>query len=321
MIDSLKDSKIVESAKDSKITEPILYKRKGIGKIVGFIIVILFFYLTPIVGRKLWPKKLHENLRLFNYLTVMITHQSIFLFWNLIYYFIYTLEIPFFERYRIHNEEWPWKKNKEEWYILLKETLFYLFINQFVVSTLAGLIIFIRKTPIIKLEYENLPKSFELFWQIIFLILCEDFLFYWSHRILHIKQIYPYIHKIHHKYTNVIGIASENAHPIEFLFGNALPTSAGVIILGSKIHLFTNLLWIILRIIKTTEAHSGYDFSWSPFSLFPFFSSSDFHNFHHLKYKGNYGSFLTIWDTVCDTINKDYKLFRDKKNYLEKKNK
>lgn len=220
----------------------------------------------------------------------------------------------------MHNEPWPWKKDKAEWLKLLKETIYYLFINQYIVASLAGLIVFIREKPASKMEYAQLPNWFELLWQIIFLIICEDFFFYWSHRILHIKQLYHYIHKVHHKYTNVIGIAAENAHPIEFLLGNAFPTHSGVLILGSRIHFFTNILWIIIRIVKTTEAHSGYDFSWSPYSRMPSFCFSDFHNFHHLKNKGNYGSFLTIWDSLCGTINNEYKVFKNKIINFEKEN-
>lgn len=299
-------------AKNSLSTEPNLYRRKGYGKIISYINIILFFLLAPEVGKIFWPKKLPENLRLFNYLSIQITHHSIFILSNLVLYFVYVSENPFLERYRIHNEIWPWKKDKEEWKKLLKETILYLFINQYIVSAIAGLIAFIREKPILKMEYDQLPGWFELLWQIIFLIICDDFFFYWSHRILHTKQIYPYIHKHHHKYTNVIGIAAENTHPIEFLLGNIFPTHSGVLILGNRIHLYTNILWIIIRIIKTTESHCGYDFSWSPFSRIPFFCSSDFHNFHHLKYKGNYGSFLIIWDTLCGTVNNEYKVFKNK---------
>jgi sterol desaturase/sphingolipid hydroxylase (fatty acid hydroxylase superfamily) len=28
---------------------------------------------------------------------------------------IYRLELPFFERYKITKEAWPWHENREEW--------------------------------------------------------------------------------------------------------------------------------------------------------------------------------------------------------------
>lgn len=325
MLENKKEEKIHTVSENIQITEPIYYKRKGYGKIISYFIIIIFFLFTPELGKIFWPRKLPENFRLFNYLIILITHHSIFIVCNLTLYFIYKSESPFFERYKIHNEIWPWKKDNQQWIKLLKETAYYLFINQFIISSLANLIVFLREKPIIRMEFNELPNCFELLWQMNFLIICEDFFFYWSHRFLHIKQLYPYIHKIHHKFTNTIGISAENAHPIEFLLGNILPTQSGVLILGNKIHLYTNLLWIFIRVIKTTDAHSGYDFSWSPFSKLPFFSCSDFHNFHHLKYKGNYGSFLTIWDTLCGTVNKEYKIFKNKRekfeNFIEKEEK
>jgi sterol desaturase/sphingolipid hydroxylase (fatty acid hydroxylase superfamily) len=306
--------------KGSLAIEPNLHRRKGYGKIVSYLTIISFFMLAPEIGKMLWPKKLPENLRLFNYLIIQINHHVIFIISNLILYFIYVSEIPFLERYRIHNDPWPWKKDKAEWQKLLKETICNLLVNQFIAAPLAGLILFIKEKPTSKMEYAQLPNCFELLWQTFFLMICEDFFFYWCHRILHIKQLYPYIHKMHHKYTNVVGISAENAHPIEFIFGNALPTYSGVLILGGRIHLYTIILWFIVRIMKTTEAHSGYDFSWSPFSRMPFLTCSDFHNFHHLKYKGNYGSFLTIWDRLCGTVNADYKIFKNKIINFENEN-
>jgi len=45
--------------------------------------------------------------------------------------------------------------------------------------------------------------------------------------------------------------------------------------------LATILIWFTLRVTETTEGHSGYEFSWSPFRLLPLSGSSDYHNYHH----------------------------------------
>ena len=42
----------------------------------------------------------------------------------------------------------------------------------------------------------------------------------WAHRALHLPAIYGYVHKVHHQYKTSIGIASEYAHPVEFIFSN-----------------------------------------------------------------------------------------------------
>ena len=74
---------------------------------------------------------------------------------------------------------------------------------------------------------------------VIFCMVCEDFTFHMAHRALHWKKIYPYIHKIHHRHVTTTGIAAEYAHPIEFVFGNLIPSLVGALILGPNIHLFT----------------------------------------------------------------------------------
>lgn len=38
-------------------------------------------------------------------------------------YLIYHIELPFFERYKISNEPWPWYENREEWNALLKKSI------------------------------------------------------------------------------------------------------------------------------------------------------------------------------------------------------
>jgi sterol desaturase/sphingolipid hydroxylase (fatty acid hydroxylase superfamily) len=132
-------------------------------------------------------------------------------------------------------------------------------------------------------------------------MIMEDFLFYWSHRFLHLDFIYPYIHKKHHEFKDTISIASEYAHPIEAIIANIIPTSLGFKLLGDKCHLFTIVMWLALRITETIDGHSGYEFSWSPFRLLPFSGSSDSHSYHHSHNIGNYSSFFTFWDTICGT--------------------
>ena len=72
------------------------------------------------------------------------------------------------------------------------------------------------------------------------------------------------------------------------------------------------MLWVNFRVFDAHEGHSGYEFTWSPLRLLPFSSSSEFHNFHHSNYEGNYASFFNFWDTLFNT-NKEYYIFKSKK--------
>lgn len=115
---------------------------------------------------------------------------------------------------------------------------------------------------------------------------------------LHTKWLYQKIHKIHHKHISTLFYAYAAAHPLEYIFGNVLPTVVGVLILGKNIHVTTVIGWYIARSFETLEGHCGYDFSWSPFRWVPFSAGYGYHVFHHSVNVGNYSSFFHIWDTI-----------------------
>lgn len=112
-------------------------------------------------------------------------------------------------------------------------------------------------------------------------------------------------HKQHHKFIHTTSIASEHAHPVEHVLVNNLSWNAGPLLLGSQTHLWTLVLWGLLRHLETHEAHSGYEFPFSIFRVLPFGVDASYHSFHHSKNVGNYSTFFTIWDTVFNT-NVDY---------------
>jgi len=143
-----------------------------------------------------------------------------------------------------------------------------------------------------------LPSWFEIVNCCIFSLIIEDFYFYWMHRFLHMKQIYKHIHKVHHEFASPFGFAAEYAHPIEtVLLG--VGTVIGPMIMAT--HFFTVLVWLFIRLLQTVEAHSGYDFPWSPRHFIPFWGGSEFHDFHHETSSGNYSSTFTVWDRVFGT--------------------
>lgn len=154
-------------------------------------------------------------------------------------------------------------------------------------------------------DLESWPSFLEMAAQITFFMLVEDTVFFWSHKTLHHPAIYRYIHKQHHEYKTTIGIASEYSHPLEYFFGNIIPTAMGPKLLGSSCHLYTFIAWIALRTGETIDGHCGYDFSWSPYRLLPFSGGAQYHDYHHSHNVGNYSSFFTFWDTFCGT-NKHY---------------
>jgi sterol desaturase/sphingolipid hydroxylase (fatty acid hydroxylase superfamily) len=128
-------------------------------------------------------------------------------------------------------------------------------------------------------------------------LVCADTLGYWGHRLAHHKALYKFVHKKHHEYKVTIGISSVYAHPVEDLCISTLATISGCMLMGS--HLVVVWIWFAIRIFEAIYAHSGYHFI--PYSISEWFSSGEFHEFHHSHNVGNYGAFTTIWDKLMGT--------------------
>jgi 4-alpha-methyl-delta7-sterol-4alpha-methyl oxidase len=142
--------------------------------------------------------------------------------------------------------------------------------------------------------------------QVLFYFVLEDFIFYWGHRALHTKWLYKHIHSVHHEYATPFGLTSEYAHPAEILF-LGFATVVGPALTGP--HLFTLWLWMVLRVLETVEAHSGYHFPWSPSNFLPLYGGSDFHDYHHrvlYTKSGNYASTFVYMDWLFGT-DRDYR--------------
>jgi fatty acid hydroxylase domain-containing protein 2 len=188
-------------------------------------------------------------------------------------------------------------------------------INHFIVIPLVLYVLypfFVEQT--VSMKPQNFPCAKEMLCHLIVCVIVEDFMFYWSHRILHTPFLYKRFHKQHHEFTVLTGcsLAAEYTHPVESLVGNILPVMLGPLL--TCCHLSTLALWIVIRMLKTCDAHSGYRFKYSPFSFcFPL-NPAERHDFHHETGKGSFGSFFLVWDAWCGT-DADFK----KRNWSKKK--
>lgn len=147
----------------------------------------------------------------------------------------------------------------------------------------------------------NFATPLTLFAQIMFCNMVENLSFYFSHSLLHKPFMYKIIHKIHHEHKITTSIASIHAHPIEYLFGNAVPSTLGCLILGQRMHMSSYFAWGVWRGFEALYGHSGYAFTWNPYRLLPFHSDGREHAFHHSENLGNYSSSANVWDLVYGT--------------------
>lgn len=217
-----------------------------------------------------------------------------------VYGLLYWLKSPAVEKFKDNDVPWPWESEpdwKEKVYKGIKVTI----INRFIVTGILGYLSYLAGGGKTRVALEQVPSFPVYVSQILFMILCEDFLFFWVHKIMHYPFMYRNFHKVHHEFFNSIILACGYNTPFEWIFGNLLPSIMGGILLGGRAHLLSTLVFIALRLVETCEAHSGYDFPISVTKYLPLSCSSSYHNHHHLVNIGNYGSFFVIWDSICGT--------------------
>eukprot|EP01136_Pigoraptor_vietnamica_P018606 Opistho-1_new@65200 len=228
----------------------------------------------------------------------LAVHNGVFWFLNGLLYIVDHFGL--FKSYKIRPKDYPPKP-------LIMDCLKTIFISHFVVQWFALYFawpVFQGRGMTSKGPLPALPTVVR---DVVIMFLVNDTLFYWAHRALHHRSIYKYIHKQHHKFNTSIGIAAEYAHPIESMLANTIPTVGGAALLGT--HMSTFWIYLAIRIHETVDAHSGYNFPWSPWHYLVF-SGADRHDFHHSHNKGNYGGAPTVfWDWICGT-DSEYKKWK-----------
>jgi sterol desaturase/sphingolipid hydroxylase (fatty acid hydroxylase superfamily) len=294
------------------------YKQKGYGLCVAILLGVLYFTMFPFLLKHYWPEKV-ENEGKFYFLLVLAFNHGIFYFVNIEYLIIYKLNLPFFERYKTSPDEWPWEANNVKWREQLKRSFKQLFLNQYIILPIFLLPdLFTNNCPY-RMDRQTFPSFFEIAFQLCFCMLIEDFVFYQSHKLLHTNYFYNKVHKVHHEYVEAVSLGALYAHSIEFIFGNLLPSAIAPMILGKNMHFITYIIYMVMVLHETHDGHSGYNFSWSPHRLMPMTFDAEFHIFHHLKFKGNYANYFSIWDKAFGTVNKAYlEFYYNKEKYLQK---
>ena len=159
------------------------YTKRGYFNILCLFMLLIYFYCIPrsiLFISTLFP---YSSQSMFYTLGTYIVHLAGYLLSNLVFFLMYYSNNPWIESFKINSEPWPWQKNKAEFHETLKKVFKQALLNQLVATPLALLITGFDSNYIISTE---LPPITEIITQVMVFILCEDFFFYFSHRMLHL---------------------------------------------------------------------------------------------------------------------------------------
>jgi sterol desaturase/sphingolipid hydroxylase (fatty acid hydroxylase superfamily) len=119
-----------------------------------------------------------------------------------------------------------------------------------------------------------------------------DFMYMWFHRILHIRALYPYIHKHHHrqKAPSRGNLDAINVHPFEFLTGEYLHL---LVVWLIPCHIYAVVAFILLGGIFASLNHTRHDIR-----IPPFIYEVRVHDVHHRLPESNYGQYIMLWDRI-----------------------
>jgi lathosterol oxidase len=126
-------------------------------------------------------------------------------------------------------------------------------------------------------------------------LLMMDAGLYYSHRFMHAKFIFRYIHRWHHRYTAPVIYTTTAMHPFEFMvFQSCLLLPALIL----PMHWSVYVLAIGYTYLVGMIDHSGVIVSWP----LPFHSGNKFHDDHHVYFHCNYGHHTQLWDRLHGTV-------------------
>jgi sterol desaturase/sphingolipid hydroxylase (fatty acid hydroxylase superfamily) len=129
----------------------------------------------------------------------------------------------------------------------------------------------------------------------------HDTYFYWTHRLMHLKRLFPVMHRVHHDSRPPTPWAAFSFHPYESILGAVfLPALALVL----PIHLSGVLFILTLMTIAAVLNHSGYEIlpkwwlkGWGGRTLI----TAAHHDLHHKHFSCNYALYFRFWDKVMGT--------------------
>jgi Delta7-sterol 5-desaturase len=138
------------------------------------------------------------------------------------------------------------------------------------------------------------------------LILIHDTWFYWTHRLMHWRRLFPLMHRVHHLSHNPTPWASFAFHPIEALV-QAVVFPLTLLVL--PLHPLAALLWLLYMTLMNVGGHLGFEIlprGFATHRIFRWHNTTVHHDMHHRHINCNFGLYFNIWDRLMGTNHARY---------------
>jgi sterol desaturase/sphingolipid hydroxylase (fatty acid hydroxylase superfamily) len=183
----------------------------------------------------------------------------------------------------------------------------YSLLSMLIFGAMSAGLFMLRKHGYTKIYLDIHEHSMTYFYfSIILFIVAHDTYFYWSHRFMHLKAVYPYVHLIHHRSYNPTPWATFSFHPIEAVMQFLI---VPIMVFAVPLHPLAILAWSMYQLVLNVGGHTGYKFFRSGFTrrIHTLWSNTATHHTMHHKYvNSNFGLYFNIWDRVMGTNHERY---------------
>jgi Delta7-sterol 5-desaturase len=121
----------------------------------------------------------------------------------------------------------------------------------------------------------------------------HDIYFYWTHRLLHYRPVFKYVHAWHHESHKVNAWSAFSFHPLEGVFQiGVVPLVAWLF----PIHEWVLVVFTFFLLFISVYGHCGYELRPNKLNAFRVFNTSLHHFQHHKHVHYNFGIYLNLWD-------------------------
>lgn len=137
-------------------------------------------------------------------------------------------------------------------------------------------------------------------------VLLDDFLAYWSHRLRHRFRLLWYFHAIHHSQERLNPFTTKRFHPVENLFHKLVILLIPMAIVGGSLEMW--YLYFLLDAVWDYIIHSNLRLNLGPLKYLVV--TPQFHRVHHSRERAqfdrNFSDRFVIWDHLFGTAHTDY---------------